>query len=201
MTALANLAAYSPFESDGSAERQRLADIVYDRSFGRGKIVLSSGKESDFYFDMKPSMLDPEGASLIAKQILAEVKAVDGEYIGGMEMSAVAITGAVCQHSYEQGTPVHGFFVRKEAKAHGARKKIEGLSKGESLKGKRVVVVDDVTTSGDSALKAVEACIEAGAQVVLVISIVDREDGAAESFKARDIPFKALLAASEFLTR
>jgi len=179
----------------------RLADIVFKRSFGRGKIILSSGKESSFYFDMKPSMLDPEGAALIARQILREVSAVGGEYIGGLEMGAVPITGAVCLHSHEQNTPVHGFFVRKEAKAHGAKKRIEGLSKGETLKGKKVVVVDDVTTSGESALKAVDACVEDGADVVLVISIVDRDEGASETFAERGLPFRALLTASEFLAR
>ena len=179
----------------------RLADIVFERSFGRGKITLSSGKESSFYFDMKPSMLDPEGASLIARQILKEIRAVGGEYIGGLEMGAVPITGAVCQHSYEQSAPVHGFFVRKEAKAHGAKKRVEGLPKGRTLEGKRVVVVDDVTTSGESALKAVDACAQEGAHVVLVISIVDREEGASETFAERNLPFKALLTASEFLSR
>ena len=185
----------------GSAGRARLADIIYERSFGRGRITLASGRESDFYFDLKPSMLHPEGASLIAEQILAEIESARAEYVGGLEMGAVPITGAVCQHSHQQGSPVSGFFVRKQAKAHGARKAVEGLRPGETLAGKRVVVVEDVTTTGESAMKAVAACREAGAEVVLVVTIVDREEGAGGFFAENDLAFKALFSASEFLSR
>ena len=186
--------------AEGS-ERARLADIIYERSFGTGRITLSSGQESHFYFDMKPSMFHPEGASLIAKGLLAEIKNVNGEYVGGLEIGAVPITGAIAQLSEESGFPVHGFFVRKEQKQHGARKLVEGLPPGSTLSGKRVVVVDDVTTSGASALTAVRACRADGANVVLVISIVDREEGASGAFAAEGIPFKALFSASEFLSR
>jgi orotate phosphoribosyltransferase len=184
-----------------AADRAALADIIFRRSFGRGKIRLASGRESDFYFDLKPSMLDPQGAALMARALLAEVLGATADYVGGLEMGAVPITGAVCQHSFEQNTPVRGFFVRKKAKDHGARKLVEGLRPDESLKGKRVVVVEDVTTSGDSALQAVDACREAGAEIVLAISIVDREEGAAEAFAAQGVAFKALFQASEFLSR
>src|SRR3954453_1590540 len=97
-------------------ERTKLAEIIYTRSFGRGSLRLASGKVSSFYFDMKPAMLHPEGASLMAKYILAEATSAGAEYVGGLEMGAVPITGAVCHLSAEQGCPVHGFFVRKEAK-------------------------------------------------------------------------------------
>jgi orotate phosphoribosyltransferase len=183
------------------AERARLADIIFERSFGRGRIVLASGRESDFYFDMKPTMLHPEGAALMARAILAEIAAARADYVGGLEMGAVPITGAVCQLSHERGTPVGGFFVRKEVKAHGARKRLEGFAKGETLTGKRIAVIEDVTTTGDSAMKAVEACREAGADVVLVITAVDREEGAAATFARAAIPFRALFTASEFLRR
>ena len=150
---------------------------------------------------MKPSMLDPEGAWLIAEQLLAEVGRVGGEYLGGLEIGAVPITGAVALLSRQTGAPVAGFFVRKAAKGHGAKKLIEGLPKGQTLAGRRVVVVDDVMTSGDSAIKAVEACLEAGANVVLAVAIVDRREGAEEAFRSRGIPFKALFSAAEFLSR
>jgi orotate phosphoribosyltransferase len=150
---------------------------------------------------MKPLILHPEGAALIARQILPEVRAMGGEYVGGLEMGAVPITAAVSNYSYEQGSPVFGFFVRKEAKSHGSRRVIEGLPKGQTLSGKKVVIVDDVTTTGTSALIAVDFCIAAGAQVVLVISVVDREEGAHEVFQERGLIFKALLSASEFLSR
>lgn len=181
--------------------RARLADIIYARSFGRGKVMLASGKESDFYFDMKPTMLDPEGAGLIAAQLFDVISQHGADYVGGLEMGAVPITGGVCQLSFERGKPLRGFFVRKQAKGHGAQKKIEGLTKNESLAGKRIVIVEDVTTTGESAYKAIEECRAAGAEVVLVISIVDREDGAQDFFTKRNVSFTSLYRASEFLTR
>jgi orotate phosphoribosyltransferase len=180
---------------------KRLADIIYKNSFGRGTIMLASGKESDFYFDMKPSMLNPEGANLIAERVFIELLKVKADFVGGLEMGAVPITGAICQLSFEKGHPVQGFFVRKAPKEHGARKLIEGLAPRETLEGKRIVVVDDVTTSGESALKAVTACQDAGGEVVMVISIVDRLEGAAEVFHSRNIKFKAIFDADEFLSR
>jgi len=183
------------------ASRARLADIIFARSFGRGEITLASGKKSDFYFDMKPTMLDPEGASLIAHHLFAAIADSGADYVGGLEMGAVPITGGVCQLSFEEGKPIRGFFVRKQAKGHGARKLVEGLTKTESLAGKKIVIVEDVTTTGESAYKAIEACRETGAEVVLVISLVDREDGAKEFFSSKNVPFKSLYQASEFLAR
>lgn len=182
-------------------ERARLADIIFARSFGRGKVVLASGKESDFYFDMKPSMLHPEGAALIARAILAKVRATGAGYVGGLEMGAVPITGALCQHSFEAGAPVYGFFVRKQAKGHGAKKLVEGLPKGETLAGKDIVIVEDVTTTGESAWKAAQACVEDGARVALVVTIVDREDGAEDFYKEKGVPFAAVFKAGDFLAR
>jgi orotate phosphoribosyltransferase len=182
-------------------DRARLADIIYERSFGRGRIMLASGKESDFYFDLKPSMLHPEGASLMAKALLREIAQAGADCVGGLEMGAVPITGAVCQHSHDSGAPILGFFVRKQAKGHGAKKLIEGLAKGETLAGKKAVVVEDVTTTGESAFRAVEACREAGAEVVLVVTVVDREEGAEAFYRGKGLPFRALFVASEFLAR
>jgi orotate phosphoribosyltransferase len=183
----------------GASERDELFDIIFKSSFGLRDIVLSSGRPSHFYFDMKPSMLNPKGASLIAKQILTLVHSVKGDYIGGLEMGAVPITGAVLTHSYAEGKLVNGFFVRKKAKEHGAKKLIEGLAPEESLKDRSVVVFDDVTTSGESAMQAIRACSDEGAKVVLAVSIVDREEGARELFEKEGIPFKSLFSASEFL--
>lgn len=184
-----------------SKSRARLADIIFARSFGRAKVLLASGRESDFYFDMKPTMLDPEGAGLIARLMFEALKGSGTEYVGGLEMGAVPITGGLCQISFELGHPFRGFFVRKQAKGHGAKKLVEGLTKTESLDGKRVVILEDVTTTGESAWKAIEAIRETGAQVLQVISIVDREEGAAEFFAGKGMKFDSLFKASEFLAR
>lgn len=181
-------------------DRAQLFDIIFRKSFGRRKVVLSSGQESDFYFDMKPSMMDPRGAHLIAVELTREIARVGADYVGGLEMGAVPITGAVCQYSFQTGQPLHGLFVRKKPKSHGAMNTVEGLGPGESLSGKRVVIVEDVTTSGASALLAVRACIARGAQVVLAITIVDRGEGSAATFASERIPFRSLFRASEFLS-
>ena len=181
--------------------RARLADIIFARSFGRARVVLASGRESDFYFDMKPTMLDPEGAGLIAHELFEALKDSGAEYVGGLEMGAVPITGGVCQLSFERGQPFRGFFVRKQAKGHGARKLVEGLTKTETLAGKKVVILEDVTTTGESAWKAIEAIGETGANVAMVITLVDREEGAEEFFASKGVKFYALFRASEFLKR
>ena len=182
-----------------SASRARLAKIIATRSFGRGEITLASGRKSDFYFNLKPTMLDPEGAALLAELSLDALKDDKVDYIGGLEMGAVPIAGAIAQLSWIKGHPIAAFFVRKKPKEHGARLAVEGLAKGETLKGKRIVIVEDVTTTGGSAVKAVEAVRDAGGEVALVFTMVDREEGAAEAFAAADIPFRSLYRAGEFL--
>lgn len=183
------------------SSRSRLAEIIRTRSFGRGEITLASGRKSDFYFNLKPTMLDPEGAALLAELTLEALAGDNIDYVGGLEMGAVPIAGAIAQLSWLKGKPIAAVFVRKKPKEHGARLSVEGLAKGETLAGKRVVVVEDVTTTGGSALKAVEAVREAGGEVALVFTMVDREEGASETFREADLPFRALFRASEFLDR
>jgi len=182
-----------------SASRARLAEIIRKRSFGRGDITLASGRKSDFYFNLKPTMLDAEGATLLADLTYETLKDDRLDYIGGLEMGAVPLAGAIAQISWIKGHPIAAFFVRKKPKQHGARLSIEGLAKGESLGGKRVVIVEDVTTTGGSAMQAVEAVRAEGAEVVLVLTMIDREEGASETFAAAGLPFRALYSASEFL--
>jgi len=181
------------------ASRARLADIIRTRSFGRGEITLASGRKSDFYFNLKPTMLDPEGAALLAELSLEALKDDKADYIGGLEMGAVPIAGAIAQLSWLKGNPISAFFVRKKPKEHGARLAVEGLTKGESLQGKRIVIVEDVTTTGGSAIKAVDAVKDAGGEVVLVFTMVDRDEGATEAFREAGIPFRSLYKAGEFL--
>jgi orotate phosphoribosyltransferase len=176
-----------------SASRARLAEIIRKRSFGRGEITLASGRKSDFYFNLKPTMLDPEGATLLA------LKDDNLDFVGGLEMGAVPLAGAIAQLSWIKGHPIAAFFVRKKPKEHGAKLAVEGLAKGETLQGKRIVIVEDVTTTGGSALKAVEAVREAGGVIALVFTMVDREEGAMEAFAEAGLPFRSLYKAGEFL--
>lgn len=157
--------------SSGGNARARLADIIRTRSFGRGDITLASGRKSNFYFNLKPTMLDAEGASLLAELTLDALISEKVDYVGGLEMGAVPIAGAIAQLSFMRGHPIQAFFVRKKPKEHGAKLTVEGLARGESLQGKRVVIVEDVTTTGGSALKAVEVVREAGGDVAFVFKI------------------------------
>ncbi len=182
-----------------SASRARLADIIRARSFGRGEITLASGRKSDFYFNLKPTMLDPEGAALLAELSFDALKDDAIDYIGGLEMGAVPLAGAIAQLSWLKGHPIAAFFVRKKPKDHGARLAVEGLAKGETLQGKRIVIVEDVTTTGGSAIKAVDAVRDAGGEVVLVFTMLDRDEGAAENFKEAGLEFRSLYKAGEFL--
>src|SRR5215468_10074843 len=186
---------------DIAAARARLRDIIHRRSFGYGEVKLASGRVSDFYFNLKPTMLDAEGAALLAQLTLDALAGERIDAIGGLEMGAVPIAGAVAQLSHMTGTPIQAFFVRKKPKEHGARLSIEGLMPGETLAGKRIVIVEDVTTTGGSAMKAVEALRDAGADIAFVLTIVDREEGATEAFMAQGLDFRALFRASEFLNR
>jgi orotate phosphoribosyltransferase len=185
--------------ADIIATRSRLIEVVKKRSFSTGtETKLVSGRSTTFYFNMKPTMLDPEGGHLIATLILDTLEGSDVDLIGGLEMGAVPLAVAVAVSSQIKGWPLRAFFVRKQAKEHGAKKLIEGLAPGESVQGKRIVVLEDVTTTGGSAMKAIEALQAEGAIIDRVISVVDRLEGAAETFKAAGISFTALLTASDF---
>jgi orotate phosphoribosyltransferase len=179
--------------------RAELFELIRARSFGRGKIMLASGRESDFYFDLRPTTLHPAGATCIGELIMDALDGIEAEFVGGLEMGAVPIASAVSIASHARGRDMGAFFVRKKAKEHGARKLIEGLPKGETLRGRKVLVVEDVTTTGGSALQAVQALREEGAEIVLVLTVVDRLEGAQDNFDAEKLPFRALYTADEFL--
>jgi orotate phosphoribosyltransferase len=186
-------------KSTPAAKRARLVEIVKARSFQEGpEMKLASGKMSTFYFNMKPAMLDSEGAHLIASLILDELEGVDADLIGGLEMGAVPIAASVTAVAHARGRKLPAFFVRKQAKEHGTKSLIEGLARDETMNGKRVVIVEDVTTTGGSAIKAAEAIRASGATIVRVITIVDRQDGADEAFKAAGMDFRPLLTLADF---
>src|SRR5512132_945075 len=172
-----------------SAARRRLGEIVRARSLMTGgAFTLASGRQSSVFFDMKRTMFDPEGANLIGEAVLDRLGETPVEAVGGLVMGAVPIVSVVCAKSFERGRPLQGFFVRKAAKDHGTGKLIDGnLSRGA-----RVAILEDVTTTGGSALRAVDAVSAFGASVVLVITIVDRLQGAAAAFCSHDLPFLSI---------
>jgi orotate phosphoribosyltransferase len=142
-----------------------------------GEFTLSSGKKSDFYVDCRKVTLHPQGAKLIGKLVLEKIKGIKIDAVGGMTLGADPIIGAVVTLG-----DIPGFIVRKKAKEHGTKQRIEGLIQP----GWRVLIVEDVATTGGSALEAIAAAEEAGAKVVKVISVVDREEGAKEALANYD---------------
>jgi len=186
--------------ADDNGERKaRLIEIIKARSFQSGREVkLASGRTSTYYFNMKPTMLDAEGAHLIAELILAAIAGKKVDLVGGLEMGAVPIASAVAAVSHSAGAPVNAFFVRKQAKDHGTKSLIEGLREGDSLKGRRVVIVEDVTTTGGSAIKAADIVRAEGADVVGVVTVVDRHEGAGEAFAAAGLTLTPILTLDDF---
>jgi orotate phosphoribosyltransferase len=179
----------------GTPPRARVFEIIKRKSYGEKRIVLASGKESDFYFDMKPTMFDPEALALLPELVLEKLKGVEFDCIGGLEMGAVPLISPVMMHALvKHGREIPGFFVRQKAKTHGTKRLIEG----SDVKGRKAVILDDVTTTGGSAMQAVQEVRNAGGEVVMVLSIVDREEGAAELYAEQGIPFGSVYTASEF---
>jgi orotate phosphoribosyltransferase len=179
--------------------RAELFELIRTRSFGRGKIMLASGRESDFYFDLRPTTIHPAGATAVGELIADALEGTNVEFVGGLEAGAIPIATSVAIASHRRGGKLQAFFVRKKVKDHGAKKMIEGLPKGESLNGKNIVVVEDVTTTGGSSLQAIEVLREEGANIVCVLTIVDRLEGAKENFAEQGLELRALYTADEFL--
>jgi orotate phosphoribosyltransferase len=179
-------------------DRQKLLDIIARRSLRTGQeFTLASGRRSTVYINLKPTMLDPDGARLIGAAVAERAAALGADFVGGLEMGAVPLVTATAAMSALAGKPVRAVFARKAAKEHGTRSMVEGLAEGESLNGTRVAIVDDVTTTGGSSMKAVAAFRDAGAVVEHAIAVVDREEGAIEAFAAEGITLHALFRKSE----
>ena len=170
-----------------------LARVLEQKSLRRGRFVLSSGRVSDYYIDGKLTCFDPQGSALIVDAILAETAGLSIDAIGGMDMGATPIVGAIANRSFYVGRPLPTFVVRKDVKEHGTKKRIEGQFNPPC----RVVIVDDVVTTGDSILKAIDAVEQGGGEVVLAISILDRNAGAAEALRRRGVPYRPLVTIAE----
>lgn len=184
-------------DAGGDGRRERLIEIVTAKSLIRGReMKLVSGATSKHYFDMKPTIFDPEALNLIAELMLEAIGDAPVDLVGGLEMGAVPIAAAVCQKSFPD-KPVRGFFVRKQPKDHGTRRLVEGLGDSD-LTGLRAVIVEDVTTTGGSSMKAVKALRDEGVVVDTMLTIVDREEGAEANVAKEGLKLMPLLTASDF---
>jgi len=174
--------------------RARLMDLVRERALKFGDFTLASGKKSTYYLDGKQVTLSAEGLMQISYGLLALLQDVEFTGFGGMSIGADPIVGGVLVAAAAQNRPLQGFMVRKEAKGHGTQRYVEGPIQP----GDRVVIVDDVVTTGGSALEAVDRVEEFGCRVVHAVGIVDRLQGGRAAFEARGIPFSALLTVQDF---
>lgn len=174
--------------------RDELIHIVRSLSLITGtNLRLASGTTSSTYFNMKPTMLDARGSFLIATLVLERIEPLQVSLVGGLEMGAVPLAASVAAVSAAKGEPVSAFFVRKQAKDHGTQSLIEGLAQDETLEGRRIVILEDVTTTGGSALKAVEQVRAEGGEVVAVITVLDRQGGAEAQFAKAGVMFQSLM--------
>jgi orotate phosphoribosyltransferase len=174
--------------------RNRLMDLVRERALKFGDFTLASGKKSSYYLDGKQVTLTAEGLLQISYGLLDLLHGMDFTGFGGMSIGADPIVGGVLVAAASQNQSLQGFMVRKEAKGHGTQRYIEGPIQP----GDRVVIVDDVVTTGGSALLAVDRVQEFGCHVIHAVGIVDRLQGGRAAFEARGIAFSALLTIEDF---
>jgi orotate phosphoribosyltransferase len=175
--------------------KNRLRKIIADKSLLKGNFTLASGAASGYFFDMKKTMFDPEGASLVGELIFDLVKDdMSFTGIGGLELGAVPIAVAVAMKSTEGKRKIDAFFVRKEVKDHGTAKLIDG----NFAPGSTVIVLEDVTTTGGSAMKAVKAVRDQGGKVTKILTIVDRLEGARENLKKEGLELVSLFTNDDF---
>ncbi|WP_265520200.1 orotate phosphoribosyltransferase [Oerskovia flava] len=178
--------------------REQLRDLIAELAVVHGKVTLSSGKEADYYVDLRRVTLHHRAAPLIGHVLLdhleeAGLGTADVDAVGGLTLGADPIATALLHAAASRGLDLDAFVVRKAAKAHGMQRQIEG----PDIAGRRVVVVEDTTTTGGSPIAAIEAARAAGAQVVGVATIVDRDTGAREKIEALGVPYHFLFGLAD----
>jgi orotate phosphoribosyltransferase len=166
-------------------DREALLQLIKDRAVVHGKVILSSGREADYYVDLRRVTLDAEAAPLIGRVMLELTADLEIDAVGGLTLGADPVATAMLHQAAAQGRRLDAFVVRKEGKAHGLQRRIEG----PDVAGKRVLAVEDTSTTGGSVLTAVEALREASAEVVAVAVIVER--GAADAIATAGLPYRA----------
>lgn len=178
--------------SHPTAGRARLLELFRDRAVYFGDFTLASGKKSTYYINSKKAFLSGEILALLGELFWDTARGLNARAVGGLEIGAIPLTAATVLRAHAAGQPVEGFFVRKQAKEHGSKERVEGGLKP----GDRVLILDDVLTTGGSALSAVEAAEAAGALVVGVACIVDRLEGATATLAA--YPFRPIFTIRDF---
>ncbi len=181
-----------------SADRARLLALLTERSYRKQKVVLSSGRESDFYIDCKKTVLLAEGHYLVGRLLLEKIRALapSSKAVGGLTMGADPLASAVSLTSHLSGPALSAFLVRKEAKGHGTGQWIEGLSSLQP--GDPVAIVEDVVTTGASTLKAIERARAEGLNPIGAFALVDRLEGGREAIEASGVPVHSLFSRSDF---
>ncbi len=175
-------------------ELQRLKEIILEKSYREGEFTLSSGKTSAYYVDMKQTTLHCEGNFLICK-LLYDLVSEDVKAVGGLTLGADPLATGLAFYAYIMGRKIHAFYVRKEPKAHGTSKLIEGAS--NLKRGDHVIILEDVVTTGQSAGQGIAAARAAGLVVKTVLAVVDREEGGREFLQGNDVELKVLLTRTE----
>lgn len=178
-------------------ERAELISIVRELSYEEREVTLASGRKSNFYFDGKQTALHARGGLLVGMAFYEEVKRFSGPIhgVGGLTLGADPIATATSIAAALEGDTVHAFIIRKEPKGHGTGQWLEGRKNLPA--GSRVVIVEDVTTTGGSSIKAVERAREEGLEVVGIVTLVDREEGARESIEGQGIALRAVFTRSQ----
>ena len=177
-------------------DRERLRLLIKKQSLlTGGSFRLASGKTSSTFFNLKKTMLDPEGSHYLTCELLKAVRGFQFDAVGGLAVGAVPLVAQLCLRSYQDGPPIPAFYVRDEPKDHGVRERINGNVED----GSRVLLVEDVTTTGGSAMRAAEAVADRDCTLVAVISVVDREEGARDAFSQRGIHFESLFTMQDIL--
>jgi orotate phosphoribosyltransferase len=175
-------------------DRLALLDLVRQKALKFGEFTLASGKKASYYLDGKQVTLDSAGARLVGEGILDLLAGSLPDAVGGMSIGADPITAAVITIAGTRGIALRGFMVRKESKGHGTQRYLEG----PVVAGERVVIVEDVVTTGGSSLLAIERCEEFGLKVERVVAIIDRLEGGRQAFTDRGYAFDSLLTIRDF---
>jgi orotate phosphoribosyltransferase len=172
--------------TDHAADRAALQALVRDLAVVHGRVTLSSGREADYYVDLRRVTLSGRAAPLVGRVMLELTRDLEYDAVGGLTMGADPVAAAMLHAAAGEGRQLDAFVVRKEAKAHGMQRRIEG----PDVSGRRVLVLEDTSTTGGSPLAALQAVRDAGATPVAVAVIADRATGAAARIEAEGVPYR-----------